>query len=427
MNLIPVFIVFVLFFLGVPVAFAMIIASFIYFMFMCDGVGAFTMVSSLLSQSTSFTMMAVPFFIMAGSVMGYGGVSTTLMDFCDIITGRMTGGLGATNTLLSTFMGGMSGSSVADAAFEARMLCPEMEKRGFSKGYSSAITAATSCITPIIPPGISMVIYATAAGCSVGDMFLGGYIPGIMICIMMLVLNYIISKKRGYKPTRDYKITKKEVISTTLRSLWALMLPVFILLGLRTGIFTATECAAVIVVYSALVGTFVYRRLKMKHWPKIIVETLHSTASVLFILSAASLFSRYMVWENIPQRVASALSEVATTPTIFVLIVLAFMFIMGMFLDTAAALVILPPLLIPVANSLGVSTIHLGIVMVLMDTLGGITPPFGVMMFAVMGITKVSMSDYFKEGWPLILGVLAVCVFVAVCPVEMVIVNAFGG
>ncbi len=427
MNLIPVFIVFVLFFLGVPVAFAMIIASFIYFIFMCDGVGPLTMVSSLLSQSSSFTMMAVPFFIMAGSVMGYGGVSTTLMDFCDMLTGRMQGGLGATNTLLSTFMGGMSGSSVADAAFEARMLCPEMEKRGFSKGYSSAITAATSCITPIIPPGIAMVIYATSAGCSVGDMFLGGYIPGIMICIMMLVLNHIISKKRGYKPTRDYKLTRKEVVDTTLRSLWALLLPIFILLGLRTGVFTATECAAVIVVYSAIVGSVVYRRLKLKHWPKIVVETLHSTASVLFILSAASLFSRYMVWENIPQQVAAALTQVAKTPTVFVLIVLAIMFVMGMFLDTAAALVILPPLLIPVANSLGVSTVHLGIVMVLMDTLGGITPPFGVMMFAVMGITKVSMSDYFKEGWPLILGVLAVCVFVAVCPVEMVIVNALGG
>ena len=426
MNLIPVAIVFVLFFLGVPVAFAMMIASFLYFTFMCKGVTIFTMVSALLEQSSSFTMMAVPFFIMAGSVMGYGGVSTTLMDFCDMLTGRMVGGLGATNTLLSTFMGGMSGSSVADAAFEARMLVPEMEKRGFSKGYSSAITAATSCITPIIPPGIAMVIYATAASCSVGDMFLGGYIPGIMICVVMLVLNYIISRKRGYKPTRDYKLSRKEVVKTTLDSLWVLFLPIFILLGLRTGLFTATECAAVIVVYSAIVGALVYKKLKLRHWPKIIVETLHSTASVLFILSAASLFSRYMIWEKIPQTVAANLAKVATSPTIFILIVLLIMFIMGMFLDTAAALVILPPLLLPVAKQHGVSPVHLGIVMVLMDTLGGITPPFGVMMFAVMGVTKVSMADYFKEGWPLILGVLAVCVLVAVFPVEMTIVNAFG-
>lgn len=427
MNLIPVLIVFVLFFSGVPVAFAMMIASFIYFGFMCEGVTPVSMVSALLDESRSFTMMAVPFFIMAGSVMGYGGVSTTLMDFCDMLTGRMVGGLGATNTLLSTFMGGMSGSSVADAAFEARMLCPEMEKRGFSKGYSAAITAATSCITPIIPPGIAMVIYATAAGCSVGDMFLGGYIPGLMICAMMLILNYIISKKRGYKPTRDYKLSKDVIWKTTTKSLWALFLPIFILLGLRTGLFTATECAAVIVVYSAIIGHFVYKKLKLEHWKKILVETLHSTASVLFILSAAALFSRYMVWENIPQTVASALASVATTPTIFILIVLLIMFVMGMFLDTAAALVILPPLLLPVAQSLGVDTVHLGIVMVLMDTLGGITPPFGVMMFAVMGVTKVSMSDYLKEGWPLILGVLAVCVFVALCPVEMLVVNAFGG
>ena len=425
MNLWPVLIVFVLFFLGVPVAFAMIIASFIYFTFMCDGVTLFTMVSALLEQSASFTMMAVPFFIMAGSVMGYGGVSTSLMDFCDMLTGRMRGGLGATNTLLSTFMGGMSGSSCADAAFEARMLVPEMTKRGFSLGYSAAITAATSCITPIIPPGIAMVIYATAASCSVGDMFLGGYIPGIMICIIILVMNHIISKRRGYKPTRETRVTKKEAIHQTLNSMWALMLPIFIIVGLRMGFFTATECAAVIVVYSALVGRFVYKRLRLEHVKKILVESFHSTASVLLILSAASLFSRYMLWENIPQRVAELLAKVATTPTIFMLIVVLIMFVMGMFLDTAAALVILPPLLIPVATSLGISPIHLGITMVLMDTLGGITPPFGVMMFTVMGVTKVKMSDYFKEGWPLILAVLAVCVFIAVCPIEMFVVNMF--
>lgn len=425
MNLWPVLIVFVLFFLGVPVAFAMIIASFIYFTFMCEGVTLFSMVSALLEQSTSFTMMAVPFFIMAGSVMGYGGVSTSLMDFCDMLTGRMKGGLGATNVLLSTFMGGMSGSSCADAAFEARMLVPEMTKRGFSKGYSSAITAVSSCITPIIPPGISMVIYATAASCSVGDMFLGGYVPGILICVLLLVMNHIISARRGYKPTRETKATGREILHQTLNSIWALVLPIFIIIGLRMGYFTATECAAVIAVYSALVGKFVYKRLKLGDLKKILVESAHSTASVLLILSAASLFSRYMLWENIPQRVASALAEVATTPTVFMLIVVLIMFIMGMFLDTAAALVILPPLLIPVANALGVSTIHLGITMVLMDTLGGITPPFGVMMFTVMGVTKVKMSDYFKEGWPLILAVLLLCIFIAVCPIEMAVVNLF--
>ena len=425
MNLWPVLIVFVLFFLGVPVAFAMIIASFIYFTFMCEGVTLFSMVSALLDQSSSFTMMAVPFFIMAGSVMGYGGVSTSLMDFCDMLTGRMRGGLGATNTLLSTFMGGMSGSSCADAAFEARMLVPEMTKRGFSLGYSAAITAATSCITPIIPPGIAMVIYATAASCSVGDMFLGGYVPGILICVVLLIMNYVISRRRGYEPTRNTKVTRGEIVHQIMNSIWALLLPIFIIIGLRMGYFTATECAAVIVVYSGIIGVLVYKRLKREHVKKILVESVHSTASVLLILSAASLFSRYMLWENIPQRVAEGLAAVATTPTLFMLIVVLLMVVMGMFLDTAAALVILPPLLIPVANSLGISPIHLGITMVLMDTLGGITPPFGVMMFTVMGVTKVKMSDYFKEGWPLILAVLIVCVLIAVWPIEMVVVNFF--
>lgn len=415
-NLIPILIVFVLFFLGVPVAFAMLIASFIYFTFMCDGVNMFTMVSSLLTNSESFTMLAVPFFVTAGTVMGYGGVSENLLDFCELLTGRFTGGLGATNCLLSTFMGGISGSSVADAAFEAKMLVPEMEKRGYSKGYSAAITAASSCITPIIPPGICLIIYATSAGCSIGDMFMAGYIPGLMICVALMVTNYFVSKKHGWLPSRDKNPTVSEVVRQTGKSIWALALPLGIIMGMRLGWFTPTECAAVTIVYSIFVGAFVYKRLKPKHIKPIIVESVNNTASVLMILSAASLFSRYMVWENIPQKAATALASVATNKFTFITIVLLFMLVLGMFLDTAAALVILPPLLLPVATALGIDVVHFGIILCLMDTIGGITPPFGVMLFAVMGVTKVSVKDYLKEGWPLIAVTFGVILLVSFVP-----------
>ena len=415
-NLIPILIVFVLFFLGVPVAFAMLIASFIYFTFMCDGVNMFTMVSSLLTNSESFTMLAVPFFVTAGTIMGYGGVSENLLDFCELLTGRFTGGLGATNCLLSTFMGGISGSSVADAAFEAKMLVPEMEKRGYSKGYSAAITAASSCITPIIPPGICLIIYATSAGCSIGDMFMAGYIPGLMICVALMVTNYFVSKKHGWLPSRDKNPTVSEVVRQTGKSIWALALPLGIIMGMRLGWFTPTECAAVTIVYSIFVGAFVYKRLKPKHIKPIIVESVNNTASVLMILSAASLFSRYMVWENIPQKAATALASVATNKFTFITIVLLFMLVLGMFLDTAAALVILPPLLLPVATALGIDVVHFGIILCLMDTIGGITPPFGVMLFAVMGVTKVSVKDYLKEGWPLIAVTFGVILLVSFVP-----------
>ena len=415
-NLLPIFIVFVLFFLGVPVAFAMLIASFIYFTFMCDGVTMFTMVSSLLTQSESFTMLAVPFFITAGAIMGYGGVSENLMDFCELLTGRFTGGLGATNCLLSTFMGGISGSSCADAAFEAKMLVPEMEKRGYSKGYSSAITAASSCITPIIPPGIALIIYATAAGCSIGDMFMAGYVPGIMICAALMITNYFICKNRNIQRSRTKRATLKEFFLQLGKSIWALLMPLGIIMGMRLGWFTPTECAAITVVYSVFVGAFVYRKLKPRHIKRIMIESVNSTASVVLILSAASLFSRYMVWENIPQKAATALASIATNRYIFIAIVLLFMLMLGMFLDTAAALVILPPLLLPVATALGIDVVHFGIILCLMDTICGITPPFGVMMFAVMGVTKVSIRDYLKEGWPLILAVFAVIIFVSLVP-----------
>lgn len=423
-NLIPLLIVVILFFLGIPVAFAMLIASFVYFVFMCDGVTWFTMVSSLLTQAESFTMLAVPFFITAGAIMGYGGVSEKLMDFCELLTGRYTGGLGATNCLLSTFMGGISGSSCADAAFEARMLVPEMEKRGYSKGYSSAITAASSCITPIIPPGIALIIYATAANCSIGDMFMAGYIPGILICAALMLTNWVISKKRGYLPSRTKKVTIKEFVSQLGKSVWALLMPLGIIMGMRLGWFTPTECAAITVIYSIFVGAVVYRRLEKRHIKRIIIESVNSTASVVLILSAASLFSRYMVWENIPQKAAGALAAVSSNRFIFVIIVLFFMLFLGMFLDVAAALVILPPLLLPVAIGLGMDVVHFGIILCLMDTVGGITPPFGVMLFAVMGVTKVSIKDYLKEGWPLILAVFAVILLVAFIPqISMFLVN----
>ena len=415
-NLIPIFIVFVLFFLGVPVAFAMLIGSFIYFAFMCEGVTMFTMVSSLLTQAERFTMLAVPFFVTAGTIMGYGGVSEKLMDFCEMLTGRFTGGLGTTNCLLSTFMGGISGSSCADAAFEAKMLVPEMEKRGYTKGYSSAITAASSCITPIIPPGIALIIYATAANCSIGDMFMAGYVPGILICIALIVTNYFISRKRGWTGSRERGPTVKEFFHQLGQSIWALILPLGIIMGMRLGWFTPTECAAVTVVYSVFVGAVIYKKLKPAHIKPIVVESVNNTASVVLILSAANMFSRYMVWESIPQKAAALLGEVAHNRFTFIIIVMLFMLVLGMFLDTAAALVILPPLLLPVATGLGMSVIHFGIVLCLMDTIGGITPPFGVMMFAVMGATKVSVKDYLKEGWPLIVAVFAVILFVAFVP-----------
>lgn len=415
-NLIPILIVFVLFFLGVPVAFAMLIASFIYFTFMCDGVTMFTMVSSLLTQAESFTMLAVPFFITAGTIMGYGGVSENLMDFCELLTGRFRGGLGATNCLLSTFMGGISGSSCADAAFEAKMLVPEMEKRGYSKGYASAITAASSCITPIIPPGIALIIYATAAGCSIGDMFMAGYIPGIMICAVLMITNYAVSKRRGLKPSREQKATPKEFLHQLGKSIWALLMPLGIIMGMRLGWFTPTECAAITVVYSIFVGALVYKKLKPKHMKRVIVESVNSTASVVLILSSASLFSRYMVWEGIPQKAAGALAAISSNKYVFILIIMLFMLVLGMFLDTAAALVILPPLLLPVATALGIDVVHFGIILCLMDTIGGITPPFGVMLFAVMGVTKVSIKEYLKEGWPLIAAVFGVILLVSFVP-----------
>ena len=402
-------------FLKVPVFISIIAGAGVYF-FAEPAVSTHLIVQRTLSGMQSVPLLAVPFFVYSGVLMNYAGVTQRIMDFCNVLTADMWGGLAQVNILLSTLMGGLSGSSLADAAMEAKMLVPEMEKRGYTKGYAAAITAASSCITPIIPPGICLIIYATAASVSIGDMFLAGYIPGILIAISLMITNYIVSKKRGFIASRSHRPTWKEIWPQLKKSVWALILPFGIIMGLRMGIFTPTECGAVTIVYSIIIGKFVYKELKREHIKHIIVDSVSSTANVLLILSAAGLFSQYMVWEQIPQNMASALLNLTSNKYVFIMLVLLFLFILGMFLDAAAALIILPPLLVPAAIALGISPIHLGIVMCLMDTIGGITPPFGVMLFTCMSVTKVKLVDYIKEGWPLIVTVFLICILVALVP-----------
>lgn len=263
-----------------------------------------------------------------------------------MLTSKFTGGLGATNCLLSTFMGGLSGSSCADAAFEARMLCPEMVKRGYPLGYSAALTATTSCITPIIPPGIALIIYATAASCSIGDMFLAGYIPGIIMCVALLAVNYFIAKTRGYQPAVKEKVTAKQFMKQLGSSIWALLMPIGIVMGMRSWYLYSNRMRSYLCTVFSVLWCVYISRLKLEHIKKIVVESVHSTASV-FVDSLCSkvCFPDICIWENIPQIGTNLLIKIAPNGTVFILIVLVFMLIMGMFLDTAAALVILPPLL----------------------------------------------------------------------------------
>lgn len=297
---------------------------------------------------------------------------------------------------------------------------------GYSKPFSAAITATSSVITPIIPPGICLIIYATGTNQSIGDIFMAGYIPGLLMCAFLMVAVHIISAKRRYVPSRAKRATPGEIARQAKKSVWALALPFGIIFGLRLGFFTPTECGAMTVAYSLFVGFCVYRELSWKQLPRIMVESVLSTAMVMFIMTCAALFSRYLNWERIPYYASTFLMNLTTDRYMFLIIVNLFLLVMGMFFDANAALIIFPPLLAPVAAKLGIDLIQFGILMCLNITIGGVTPPFGILMFTVCGITRTSLTAFIKESLPFLAALLAVLALVTFVPqVPLFAVNLF--
>ncbi|MDF1618569.1 TRAP transporter large permease [Petrocella sp. FN5] len=416
MAYVPVLIVFILYFSSIPIAFALFAAALAYFGFINVGMPPDLILQKFITSTGSFPLLAIPFFIMVGSVMNYSGISNKLMSMAEVLTGHMDGGLAQVNVVLSTLMGGVSGSANADAAMQSKILVPEMEKRGYSRAFSAAITAASSAISPVIPPGINLIIYALIAQVSVGKMFIAGYVPGLLMCLILMVTVTIISKKRGYMPTREKRATLKEILYQFKDSIWALFLPFGVILGLRFGVFTPTEAGAIAVLMSTLIGFFVYKELKIKHFIEIIKDTIYGTGSVVLIIVAASVFGYYMSWERIPQTIAQGLSNFTSDKWMMLIIINIILLLMGMFLEGGAALIIVAPLLVPVVVGLGVDPVHFGMIMIVNIMIGGVTPPFGTMMFTTCSITNTPVPDFVREVFPMIIALLIALLIITFFP-----------
>lgn len=408
MDFMPLLLLAVCLICGIPFAFSLIIAIIPYFIteaYLDPGV----IIQRLISNAESSSLMAIPLFIMAGSIMNYSGVTKRLLDLCELLVGHKVGGLGHVNVLLSAFMGGISGSGNADAAMECKLLVPQMEARGYSRPFSGAVTVASAVITPIIPPGIALIVYAYLCQVSTGKLLVAGYVPGIMLTIGMMVVVSVVSKKNGYVPSRERMGTAKEFLHTGIDAIWALIIPFGLILLLRMGACTATEGGALIAVYSLIIGKFVYKDLKIAHIPEIIKETVYSTCSVMFIMCAASAFSYYLTWEQIPKKLSTALIEFCGDRRfLFLLLVNLLLLVIGMFFDGLSAMIMLAPILGPVAQALGIDMIHFGIVVVLNTVIGAITPPFGTFLFLVSTTIDVKMEALVKS----ILPFLGVCIAV---------------
>jgi len=416
MSVFPIIIVLILYFSSIPIAFALFAATLAYFTFGDTGTPPDLILQKFITSASSFPLLAVPFFIMVGEIMNYSGISSSLMKMADVLTGHMKGGLAQVNVVLSTLMGGISGSANADAAMQAKILVPEMEKRGYDKAFSTAITAASSAIAPVIPPGINLIIYALIAQASVAKMFIGGYVPGILMCLSLMAAVNIISRKRGYLPTREKMSPPRDILIQLRESIWALLLPFGIILGIRFGVFTPTEAGAIAVLFCTVVGVFFYKELKWKHFPIIIKNTVYSTSSVVLIIVAASVFGQYMSWERIPYLLTKSLMTFSASPWLMLIIINVFLLFLGMFLEGGAVLIIVAPLLVPVIKTMGIDVVHFGLVLIVNIMIGGITPPFGSMMFTTCSITKVPVGDFMKEIWPFILALILVLLVVTYIP-----------
>ena len=388
----------VLLFLKVPVYISVLGGAMVYFV-MNPGVNPVVFAQQAIIGTEKISLLAIPFFVCAGIFMNYTGVTKRIMDFCEVVTGRLPGGLAQVNVLLSTIMGGLSGSNIADAAMQSKMLVPEMEKKGFSREFSSVVTAASSMITPLIPPGIAMILYGCIADVSIGKLFVSGLGVGALLCITMMLLVGFISKKRGYGNITNEKMTFPRFWKAFTPAILPLCLPIIIIGGIRLGVITATEAGAVAIIYALILG-LIYREMKMKDIVKGLKETVATTASIMLIVSAASVFSWVLTKEQIPQQLTAWMMEVITNKYVFLIVVNIFLLIVGMFIEGNESMIILVPLLAPIAKSYGINEIQFAMIYIFNNAIGALSPPMGTLMFVTCSITKCKTAAFIKEAVP---------------------------
>ena len=388
----------VLMFLKVPV-FVSVMAGTCSYLAMTPTVNGIVVVQKIITGMSSLNLLAIPFFIFSGILMNQSGITRRIMNLCVAITGRMTGSLAQVNVLLSTMMGGLSGSNLADAAMEAKLLVPEMERNGYSKEFSSVVTAVSAMITPLIPPGIGMIVYGSLASVSIGKLFAAGISVGLLLMVLMLILNYVISKKRGYTSLRTDKISTREFMKALREALLPLCLPLLIIGGIRIGITTATEAGAACVIFAMILG-LAYRELTVRRLIEALEETVRQTASIMMIIGAVSSIAWVFTIEKIPQRLLTLMVDNIDSKFFFLLLVNLFLILVGMFVDGNAAAVMLIPILAPIARAYNIDMVQFGMIWVFNMSIGGITPPMGTLMYVTCGVTGCKIKSFIKEAIP---------------------------
>jgi len=399
----------VLILLGFPIALCMGLTAAIFFVVLGEIDTLLMLPARMYSSSTSFTLLAIPFFILVGNLMNTGGMTMRIFRLAQCMVGHIKGGLGHVNVVNSMIFAGMSGSAVADAAGIGMVELEAMVKAGFSRRFSAAVTAATSTIGPVIPPSIPFVIFGSMTGTSVGRLFLGGFIPGVIMGIAMMVTVYIISDRRGYP--RESKATWGDFFRGLLGAWSALACPIIIIGGILIGIFTPTEASVVAVVYALMITLLVYGEMTLKDLPRILWETLEHTIRVMFIISAAGIFGWLLIQQKVPEAVIQGLMSLSHNPWVLLLIINVILLILGCFMEVISIMMLTIPIFMPLIEKVGIDPIHFGVVMTLNLMIGLLTPPVGMVLYAVSSVAKIPLWELADElKWYIVALIVALAI-----------------
>lgn len=403
----------ILLLMGVPIAISLGFASLLGLLF-SDMPTVYLAQGSFIAVD-SFPLMAVPFFILAGNLMESGGLSKRIVKVANILMGRYTGGLATVTIAACAFFAAISGSGPATVAAIGSIMIPAMIKKGYSKGFSSAVAASGGALGILIPPSIVMVVYGVVGGVSVGDLFIAGILPGLLISSVLILVGYLISKKNKFEGSGE-KFNLKIFLLALKDAFWALLTPIIILGGIYGGIFTPTEAAVVAVVYGFIVGVFIYKELTLKVMYESLYKTAITVGSVMIIIGVATTFGRLLTMYQIPHKMAIFLSGLSTNKFLILMIINGFLLFIGMFMETLATIIILTPLLLPVVTALGVDPLHFGILLVVNSEIGFLTPPLGVNLFVASGISKISLEEITKSVIPFIIGLIVAVTILTFIP-----------
>lgn len=409
---IGIFLVFLL--LGMPVAFSIGLSGFAFFVI--RDLPMNILVQKAISTSQSFTMLAIPLFILAGNLMNACGITKRLMHLANVCTGHMYGNIGQVSCVLSTLMGGVSGSAVADAAMQSRILGPEMTRLGYARGWSAAINGLSGLIVATIPPSMGLIIYGTVGEVSIGRLFMAGWFPGILMCVFLMVATSWSAKKFGYKPEKDHAAPFGEIVKAIIDSIWALIFPIMLIVLIRFGIMSPSESGAFACVYALLVGMLIYREMSVKDFMQVLQDSVKDVTVITIILAFSGIFGYGVVYDDLTTMIANALIGITSNSTILLILVILFLLLCGMFMETTVIALILTPILLPVMESVGVDPVVFGMIMMTCVTFGVMTPPVGTALYTVSTIMGCPIEETVRYGWPFYVAVLLVVLIMVLFP-----------